>query len=67
MCAAYIFVTMFRWVGKLIGFFISGLKIIFTITAVLAVVIIPKVLMLPITALNKIMIDYRKKTLMKTH
>ena len=54
-CVQHIFVTMFRWAGKLVGFFISGLKIIFTITAVLAVVIIPNVFMLPITALKNIL------------
>jgi hypothetical protein len=49
----YVFETVFRSAGKIVGFFISALKIIFTLTAVLVVVIIPNLLIAPLAAAGR--------------
>src|SRR6516162_3170138 len=41
----HVFARIFQWANKLVAFFTSALKIIFTLIAVLVSVIIPKLLM----------------------
>ena len=43
----HVFVRIFRWAHKLVAFFTSALKGIFTVIAVLVVVLIPKLLVNP--------------------
>jgi hypothetical protein len=43
----HVFVRIFRWSHKLVAFFTSALKGIFTVIAVLVVVLIPKLLVNP--------------------
>jgi hypothetical protein len=49
----YVFKTLFRWVGKVVRFFISAVRILFTLIAVLVVVIIPNLLIAPVAAASK--------------